>query len=247
MTAALKLIAFIVGLALLAATAHVTIESTGGYGTPHAVLTMASGRRGNWCAGHRWRIRGRADGSGVVAGSGDHCWRALWRLYDGRTSDHWTRGTAGASEAGAGGVRQSPPARPEGRGRLCGGSTHLTPSTDRPGRKNGCGRRCNREVGGARMPRELPATVASASGRGRRRSCCCTLRDPGLSHRARGTSGGRARRVGRDQASLVVHAHAGPYRHSTVGARPRSIDTWVDGSKWSRRWSAGLRGPSPAR
>ena len=41
MTIALKLIAFLVGLALLAATAHVTIESAGGYGTPHAVLTMA--------------------------------------------------------------------------------------------------------------------------------------------------------------------------------------------------------------
>jgi hypothetical protein len=40
-TFALKPIAFLVGLALLAAAAHVTIESTGGYGTPHAVLTMA--------------------------------------------------------------------------------------------------------------------------------------------------------------------------------------------------------------
>lgn len=37
----LKITAFVVGLALLGATAHVTIAHTGGYGTPHSILTMA--------------------------------------------------------------------------------------------------------------------------------------------------------------------------------------------------------------
>ena len=38
---ALRATAFVVGLALLGATAHITIAHTGGYGTPHSVLTIA--------------------------------------------------------------------------------------------------------------------------------------------------------------------------------------------------------------
>jgi hypothetical protein len=34
-------IAILAGVTILAAAAHVTIEHTGGYSTPHAILTMA--------------------------------------------------------------------------------------------------------------------------------------------------------------------------------------------------------------
>lgn len=65
MKIALKVVAFIVGLALLGATAHVTIAHTGGYGTPHSVLTLAIAGGigiGALCIGAAW-----ADGRAAVA------------------------------------------------------------------------------------------------------------------------------------------------------------------------------------
>jgi hypothetical protein len=54
---ALKATAFIVGLLLLGATAHVTIAHTGGYGTPHSILTIAIAAGvgiGALCIGAAW-------------------------------------------------------------------------------------------------------------------------------------------------------------------------------------------------
>ena len=42
---ALKGVAFLAGLGLLAATAHVTISNTGGYAAPHAVWHSRAGYR----------------------------------------------------------------------------------------------------------------------------------------------------------------------------------------------------------
>jgi hypothetical protein len=53
----LRVVATVAGLLLLGATAHVTIEATGGYGTPHAVLTMAIAAGvgiGALCVGAAW-------------------------------------------------------------------------------------------------------------------------------------------------------------------------------------------------
>jgi hypothetical protein len=41
MTLALRVVAFAAGLALLAATAHVTITYNGGYAAPQAILTLS--------------------------------------------------------------------------------------------------------------------------------------------------------------------------------------------------------------
>jgi hypothetical protein len=54
---ALKPAAFIVGVALLGATAHVTIHHTGGYGSAHAILTLAIAAGvgiGALCVGAAW-------------------------------------------------------------------------------------------------------------------------------------------------------------------------------------------------
>jgi hypothetical protein len=61
----LKPVAFVVGVALLGATAHVTVSHTGGYGSPHAVLTLAIAAGvgiGALCIGAAW-----ADRKGVAA------------------------------------------------------------------------------------------------------------------------------------------------------------------------------------
>lgn len=53
----LRPVAFVVGVALLGATAHVTISHTGGYETPHAVLTLAIAAGvgiGALCIGAAW-------------------------------------------------------------------------------------------------------------------------------------------------------------------------------------------------
>ena len=57
---ALRATAFVVGLALLGATAHVTIAHTGGYGTPHSVLTIAIAAGVGIGALCYWRGLGRA-------------------------------------------------------------------------------------------------------------------------------------------------------------------------------------------
>lgn len=67
---ALRAVAFIVGLALLAATAHVTIAHSGGYGTPHSVLTFAIAAGvgvGALCIGAAWAVRRKGVARWLVA------------------------------------------------------------------------------------------------------------------------------------------------------------------------------------
>ena len=67
---ALRATAFVVGLALLGATAHMTIAHTGGYGTPHSVLTIAVAAgvgMGALCIGAAWAARRKAVARWLVA------------------------------------------------------------------------------------------------------------------------------------------------------------------------------------
>ena len=65
-----RIAAALAGVALLCATAHVTIEQTGGYGTPHALLTMAIAYGigiGALCIGVAWSGRRKALAGWLVA------------------------------------------------------------------------------------------------------------------------------------------------------------------------------------
>jgi hypothetical protein len=67
--ALLRVAAALAGVALLAATAHVTILSTGGYRTPHAVLTLAISAGvgvGALCIGVAWEARRRSLAVGIA-------------------------------------------------------------------------------------------------------------------------------------------------------------------------------------
>ena len=66
----LRITAALAGVALLCATAHVTIDQTGGYGTPHALLTMAIAYGigiGALCTGVAWSGRRKALAGWLVA------------------------------------------------------------------------------------------------------------------------------------------------------------------------------------